>query len=58
MLSFEQVVVRSNGKVLKPRKEDLKKHPGIGRGRRKIVRVTQRAIENAEDLMRQFSGLR
>jgi len=57
VLSFaqlEQAAVASNGKVLKPRKEDLKKQQGLSRGRGTIIRVTKRAIESAEDLVREF----
>ncbi len=51
---FERAVVASNGKVLKPRKEDLGKQPGLTRGRGTNIRVTKRAIEDAQDLVREF----
>ncbi|MFE4467663.1 hypothetical protein ACFRFH_02500 [Leifsonia sp. NPDC056824] len=51
---FERAVVTSDGKVLKPRKEDLAKVPGLTRGRGTNIRVTKRAIETAEDLVRKF----
>ncbi|MGR0320419.1 hypothetical protein [Agromyces sp. ZXT2-3] len=59
VLSFaqlEQAVVTSDGKLLKTPKDKLKVQPGLERGRGTILRVTKRAIETEQDLIRAFKA--
>ncbi|GAA3777934.1 hypothetical protein GCM10022240_31550 [Microbacterium kribbense] len=53
---MEQAVRTSEGKVLKSRKLDLRKQPGLEPGRQTILAVTLRAIGNKEDLLVLFKA--
>jgi len=57
VLSFaqlEQAVRTEDGKLLKTRKEDLKRQESLERGRGTILRVTRRANNANEDLLALF----
>lgn len=59
LLSFaqmERAVRNSEGKLLKSRKLDLRKQPGLEPGRQTILAVTLRAIGNKEDLLAIFKA--
>lgn len=51
---LEQAVVGSDGKLLKTRKDDLKKQPGLARGRSTNLKVTHRARQQDENLLASF----
>jgi len=59
VLSFaqlEQAVLGSNGKLIKTPKDQLKKQPGLGRGRSTNLAVTMRAFENGQDILAAFKA--
>jgi len=57
VLSYEQLqqaAVTSDGKLLKTPKDLLKEQPGLERGRSTNLRITQKALDNEEDLLAEF----
>ncbi|MFD6029084.1 hypothetical protein ACFWE5_00100 [Cellulosimicrobium funkei] len=55
-VQMEQATVTQDGKVIKTRKEDLKKQQALGRGRATILEVVRRAHANGENLVEVFKS--
>ncbi|WP_068483813.1 hypothetical protein [Pseudoclavibacter helvolus] len=53
---LQQAVLSSDGKLLTSRKDDLKKQRDLSRGRATNLRLTQRAVQQDENLLEHFES--